>query len=85
MLQKVRGVGFEPPSNGAVSRKLPFFLGFVCLTGNRCVEASTMSGKNEVKCPECGSRRVWKDGVRYTRAGEVQRYLCRECCRRFSC
>ena len=26
-----------------------------------------------VKCPRCGSKRTWKDGVRYNRDGEVQR------------
>jgi len=44
-----------------------------------------MTAKSEVKCPDCCSQRVWKDGIRYTRFGEVQRYLCRDCCYRFSC
>jgi len=35
-------------------------------------------------CPECGSRRVWKDGLRYTSVGAIQRYICRECGFRFS-
>ncbi|MCD6241393.1 site-specific integrase [Candidatus Bathyarchaeota archaeon] len=35
-------------------------------------------------CPECGSRRVWKDGLRYTSVGAIQRYICRECGYRFS-
>ena len=43
-----------------------------------------MTVRNKVKCSECGSERVWKDGVRYTRFGEVQRYLCRDCGYRFS-
>ena len=38
-----------------------------------------------VRCPECGSERVYKDGIRYTASGEVQRYLCRDCTYRFSC
>ena len=33
-----------------------------------------MSSEKMVKCPECGCDRVYKDGVRYTRHGEVQRY-----------
>lgn len=42
-----------------------------------------------LKCPECGSSRIWKDGLRYARGeagGEiaVQRYICRDCGRRFS-
>ena len=36
------------------------------------------------KCPECSSTRIWKDGLRYTRNGDVQRYLCRSCGHRFS-
>ena len=37
-----------------------------------------------IKCPECGSRNHWKDGIRHTRFGEVQRYYCRDCGYRFS-
>ena len=36
------------------------------------------------KCLECGSQRIWKDGIRYNAHGEIQRYLCRECGYRFS-
>jgi len=36
------------------------------------------------KCPECTSQRVWKDGLRKTSRGDVQRYLCRSCGYRFS-
>ena len=36
-------------------------------------------------CPECGSRKVWKDGLRYLKDGSIiQRYICRECGYRFS-
>jgi integrase/transposase-like protein len=35
-------------------------------------------------CPECASHRIWKDGFRRTRNGDVQRYICRECGYRFS-
>jgi len=37
-----------------------------------------------VRCPECGSQRVWKDGIRYVGEGQVQRFLCRSCGYRFS-
>jgi len=37
-----------------------------------------------IECPSCRSERIWKDGIRYTRNGDVQRYLCRECGYRFS-
>ena len=37
-----------------------------------------------VKCPECGSQRTWKDGKRYVKGREIQRYLCRSCGYRFS-
>ncbi|MCW4045295.1 MAG: site-specific integrase [Candidatus Bathyarchaeota archaeon] len=38
-----------------------------------------------VCCPQCGSRKVWRDAKRYTPSGfEIQRWLCRYCGRRFS-
>jgi Site-specific recombinase XerD len=39
---------------------------------------------NFLRCPECGSQRIWKDGIRYNTSGKIQRYLCRECSYRFS-
>ncbi|MEM1514753.1 MAG: tyrosine-type recombinase/integrase, partial [Candidatus Bathyarchaeia archaeon] len=37
------------------------------------------------KCPECGSSKVWRDGLRYLSDGRaVQRWLCRLCGYRFS-
>ncbi len=41
-------------------------------------------GGARAKFPECTLQRVWKDGIRYTRNGDVQRYICRECGYRFS-
>jgi len=35
-------------------------------------------------CPQCSSQRIWKDGLRQTRLGPVQRYLCRQCGYQFS-
>jgi DNA-directed RNA polymerase subunit M/transcription elongation factor TFIIS len=36
-------------------------------------------------CPECGSKRLYKDGKRKISNGEkVQRWLCRDCGYRFS-
>ena len=36
-------------------------------------------------CPQCGSKRVWKDGIRRLADGSViQRWLCRDCGYRFS-
>lgn len=38
-----------------------------------------------LKCPECGSAKTWKDGLRYLSDGRsVQRYVCRLCGFRFS-
>jgi integrase len=37
-----------------------------------------------ISCPECSSTRFWRDGVRKTREGPIQRYICRECGFRFS-
>jgi integrase len=35
-------------------------------------------------CPVCGSTHTYKDGLRYTRLQQTQRYLCRLCGYRFS-
>ena len=35
-------------------------------------------------CPECGSKLLYRDGLRYTDQGSVQRFLCRSCGYRFS-
>jgi len=43
-----------------------------------------IEAQNRLHCPECGSMRLYKDGFRYTRHGEVQRWLCRNCGFRFS-
>jgi integrase len=37
-----------------------------------------------VFCPECGNKRLYKDGLRYTNERQIQRYLCRNCGYRFS-
>jgi hypothetical protein len=37
-----------------------------------------------VHCPECGSSRYYKDGLRYANEGQNQRYLCRNCGYRFA-
>lgn len=40
------------------------------------------------KCPECASQRIWKDGLRYVKSETatipLQRFICRDCGRRFS-
>ena len=41
--------------------------------------------ENKPVCPECGSERLYKDGLRYLADGQpVQRWLCRNCGYRFS-
>jgi integrase/recombinase XerD len=43
------------------------------------------SGQPQPRCPQCGSDRLYKDGLRYLSDGStVQRYLCRNCGYRFS-
>jgi len=37
-----------------------------------------------IRCPVCGSLRAWRDGVRHTWHGDIQRWLCRDCGLRFS-
>lgn len=35
-------------------------------------------------CPQCGSQKIWRNGIRYTPKKEIQRYLCKVCGYRFS-
>jgi integrase/predicted RNA-binding Zn-ribbon protein involved in translation (DUF1610 family) len=39
---------------------------------------------SRVQCPQCGSVKLYKDGMRCTAEGPVQRFLCRDCGFRFS-
>jgi integrase len=41
-------------------------------------------GEMARECPNCYSKRNWRDGVRETNFGEVQRFICRDCGFRFS-
>jgi integrase len=44
-----------------------------------------MGGEEKSReCPNCHSKRNWKDGIRETEFGTVQRLLCRDCGFRFS-
>jgi integrase len=43
------------------------------------------SAPMSLTCPQCGSRRLWRDGLRHSTFGdEIQRWLCRNCGMRFS-
>ena len=46
--------------------------------------ARKRSAQPPIKCPECDSLKIWKDGLRYTNLGPIQRYICRNCAYRFS-
>jgi integrase/DNA-directed RNA polymerase subunit RPC12/RpoP len=47
--------------------------------------AFEIKAENGLRCPECNSERLYKDGIRYLSSGQtVQRYLCRDCGYRFS-
>jgi len=46
--------------------------------------ASKRPAQPPIKCPECDSLKTWKDGLRYTNLGPMQRYICRNCGYRFS-
>ncbi|MEM3055306.1 MAG: tyrosine-type recombinase/integrase [Candidatus Bathyarchaeia archaeon] len=44
-----------------------------------------IEAQNGLLCPECGSKRLYKDGMRCLANGQtVQRFLCRDCGYRFS-
>ena len=40
--------------------------------------------KASKECPNCHSKRNWKDGIRDTSFGSIQRFFCRDCDFRFS-
>ena len=47
--------------------------------------AFQIEAESKLACPECGSQKLYKDGLRYlTDGSNIQRYLCRECGNRFS-
>lgn len=52
----------------------------------RILDPRHARSRNQIlKCPECGSIRLYKDGLRYLSDGKtVQRWLCRQCYYRFS-
>jgi len=52
--------------------------------GSRSAQTPPAQPPIQPKCPECTSQKVWKDGVRSTRDGDIQRWLCRACGYRFS-
>jgi integrase len=43
-----------------------------------------MTNTTAVRCPFCGSIRIWKDGLRRFKERIIQRYICRDCGHRFS-
>ena len=46
--------------------------------------AKPIATRLQEACPECGSSRLYKDGLRYTNTGPIQRFLCRDCGYRFT-
>jgi integrase/predicted RNA-binding Zn-ribbon protein involved in translation (DUF1610 family) len=64
------------------------------LDGHASGKASSNNGKSGVLvasagisplCPQCGSNKLWRDGLRYSMFGDkVQRWYCRKCGLRFS-
>jgi len=59
-------------------------LGKVGSTKNGKLDQGQGSTGTSPPCPQCGSAKTWKDGIRETDLGPVQRYLCRNCGYRFS-
>jgi len=51
------------------------------------VRERRVAGRSQatIRCPECGSDRIWRNGHRFLKDGrKIQRYLCRNCSFRFS-
>ncbi|MGA3192496.1 MAG: tyrosine-type recombinase/integrase [Candidatus Bathyarchaeia archaeon] len=67
----------EPQSNGHV-------LGKASSKGGKSGVFAASAGVSPL-CPECGSQKVWRDGLRNSLFGhKIQRWLCRNCGFRFS-
>lgn len=48
-------------------------------------EPATGSADSSPLCPQCKTKKVWRDGLRFPMFGEpIQRWLCRDCGYRFS-
>jgi transposase-like protein len=67
-------------SSGDFTRITPFSL----KSAKNSLGDEYMLKEKTVTCPECGSQRSFKDGIRYTCTGEIQRYICRDCAYRYS-
>ena len=55
--------------------------------GSKNGESERVRGSAGVSplCPQCGSKKLWRDGLRYSLFGDrIQRWLCRNCGLRFS-
>jgi len=49
------------------------------------LESADGSAANSLLCPQCGSKKLWRDGSRYNIfEDKIQRWLCKECGHRFS-
>jgi integrase len=80
-MAEVQGEGSFP--NGASKR----MLGKNAEAGKSAGQGGPRCSPKEpqLRCPECGSSKLYRDGMRYLSNGEaVQRWLCRVCCYRFS-
>ena len=52
---------------------------------NNCKSGPAGFAGASPQCPQCGSVKVWRDGLRYSILGDkIQRWLCRNCGLRFS-
>ena len=52
--------------------------------GKKPLLTNTNGGEEAKECPNCRSEKNWKDGLRETSLGLVQRFKCRDCGFRFS-
>jgi RNase P subunit RPR2 len=68
---------FYLPRGGEISRTSPSFSFGASWLARK--QGGNQIGTKIVSCPECGSQRNYKDGMRYTRTKEIKRHLCREC------
>jgi transposase-like protein len=56
----------------------------VLLKEKEAKETKTINPIDKVECPECHSVEVLKNGLRHNKYGDIQRYLCPVCGKKFS-
>ena len=69
----------EIAAEGGLGRRTTTYINDVAVCPCRRQSSLKTKEKQNLFCSLCNSRRVYKDGLRYTQKGRVQAYQCRSC------